>query len=276
MRRVIFSLYIDIPKENLVSHFKSKNKFEKNYEWLFQKKFSYAKKLGIDFRFFSYDEKYENYLKDFKQKFPQVPEYNIVNFYKLFLLYELSKEYDEILYLDFDVIPVTNINFFEEWNLNKGVVIFCPTERIDKKVNELDTLKLTYTPRSPIAKFWTTKCLLMENNIKAEPQVFNTGIIGINRKYLNQLNYFENFSDILNNISNLMNDDFYPNSIRKLFSHNNEAIWAYKTIINKVEWQEIGPSWHHFMDKWDYIPKDTNLIHCINKNFEYVKEWETR
>ena len=82
MRRVIFSLYIDIPKENLVSHFESKNKFEKNYEWLFSKKFTYAKKLGIDFRFFSYDEKYENYLKEFKQSFSQVPEYNIVNFYK--------------------------------------------------------------------------------------------------------------------------------------------------------------------------------------------------
>ena len=50
--------------------------------------------------------------------------YEIVNFYKIYLLDKLAEEYDEILYLDFDAIPVTNDNFFEYWDLTKASCSF--------------------------------------------------------------------------------------------------------------------------------------------------------
>ena len=35
------------------------------------------------------------------------------------------KKYDEILYLDFDVVPMKNENFFEHWDLTK----YCCTKQ---------------------------------------------------------------------------------------------------------------------------------------------------
>ena len=44
------------------------------------------------------------YSSKMKKENTFITSYNIVNFYKIHLLYELAKKYDEILYLDFDVI----------------------------------------------------------------------------------------------------------------------------------------------------------------------------
>ena len=62
--------------------------------------------------------------KDKLQKdYPYLTTYNIVNFYKIHLLYKLAQEYDEVLYLDFDVVPMKSDNFFERWDLSKGIAI---------------------------------------------------------------------------------------------------------------------------------------------------------
>ena len=37
------------------------------------------------------------------------------------MLCELAQTYDEILYLDFDVVPMHGDNFFEAWDLSKGM-----------------------------------------------------------------------------------------------------------------------------------------------------------
>ena len=57
-----------------------------------------------------------------KSKYPFLTTYNIINFYKIYLLYKFSSKYDEILFLDFDV-PNTKENFFEVWDLSK-VLLF--------------------------------------------------------------------------------------------------------------------------------------------------------
>ena len=53
-----------------------------------------------------------NYQQQMQSKYPYLTTYNVINFYKIHLLYELSKEYDEVLYLDFDVVPMKYDNFF--------------------------------------------------------------------------------------------------------------------------------------------------------------------
>ena len=92
-------------------------------------------------------------------------EYNIINFYKIHLLYQL--EYEEILYLDMDVIPVTKLNFFDEWDLSKGIAIMSGTAESQKSI-DTDTRELLYlkyrtnSVRSPIAKYWNTRAMLTE------------------------------------------------------------------------------------------------------------------
>ena len=146
MKRVIFSFYIDIPKEQLdifdkdlpiiknkkakPINYVTKNELKKHYIRLLVSKQAYAKKLGYDFKLFEYDTNWILFENQLKNKHPYLTTYNIVNFYKLHLLYELSKQYDEILYLDFDVVPMQNIDFFEHWDLSKGIAVLNNNDRV--------------------------------------------------------------------------------------------------------------------------------------------------
>ena len=116
MKRIIFSLYIDIDKseldyqapyawdtEQLPKTEKTKLLFQEYYPWLKERHIDYSRTLGVDYTLYENDEKWYEFKKYFNKTYPQVTAYNVVNFYKIHLLYELSKEYDEVLYLDFDV-----------------------------------------------------------------------------------------------------------------------------------------------------------------------------
>ena len=252
MSRVICSLYIDI--QNPVSHFKNKEKFNNNLNWLLDKQKHYAKLCQADYVHFTYDN---NFIEFSKQFGPEISEYNIINFYKIHLLYQL--DYDEILYLDMDVIPVTTKNFFEEWDLKKGIAV------MSEEWSNRDYNRERHSVRSPLAKYWNAYALLGYGK-----KVFNTGIIGAKKESLKELNYFDQFHKTLKKMKELIEDDFWPSDIRNLFGYDNETIFAYK-IKNYQELLETG--WHHFMDKWSYIPKDTKFVHCINKDFDYVRQW---
>lgn len=273
-RRVIYSFYIEIPNDLLVSHHESNVKFIDNYKWLLERQKQYAKDIGVDYIHFTYSKEFTDYQLWFNNHYPDVSHYNIVNFYKIHLMYELAKDYDEILYMDMDVIPVTQLNFFDEWDLSKGPAIMAGTSENQQSLHLRNTITNTHSVRSPMAKLWNSKCMLSELdfNIK-QPEVFNTGIVGINTEFLKQLGYFDDFNESLNMMTEMIDDDFYPESIRYMFGYDNETLWGVKTYINNVEWQLLGNEWHYFMDKWSYIKNDTKFIHCVSKDFEYVRNW---
>lgn len=274
MSKVIYSFYIDLDENKIVSHYESKKLFQDNYNWLLAKQIQYAKTIGVDYIHYTADESYKKYSEWFEINYPNVSHYNIVNFYKIHLMYELAKKYDEILYLDMDVIPVTKLNFFDEWDLNKGPVIMSGTSDNQQEINFKNTTKYKHHVRSPMAKLWNSKCMLTELNYNIkEPEVFNTGIVGINAKSLKQLGYFDNFENFLDIMTEMINDEFYPDTIRYMFGYDNETLWGVKTYINNIKWQLIGDEWHYFMDKWSYIKKNSKFIHCVSKDFKYVREW---
>ena len=96
---------------------------KKHYDKLIDVKRDYAKSIGCDFRMFEYDDQYIKFYNFYKKNYPFITTYNIINEYKIMLLYEMAEKYDEILYLDFDTIPITKENFFDVWDLNKGIAI---------------------------------------------------------------------------------------------------------------------------------------------------------
>ena len=275
MHRVIYSFYIDIPKEKLVSHHESKDKFADNYEWLLASQQRYADSIGVDYKHFVKDKEFDEYAEWFNDNYPDISYYNIVNFWKIKLLYNLSETYDEVLYLDIDVIPVTDINFFEEIDLSKGVALMTGTATGQQPVDKLQTHRYTHHVRSPMAKMWNSRCMLGESGMSVdEPDVFNTAIVGARKEHLDKLGYFDNFEETLDLMSNMISDpDFYPESISYMFGYDNETIWGYKTYMNEVEYQVLGEQWHFFMDKWSYITKNAKFIHCVSKDFDYVRQW---
>ena len=102
---------------------KAKRNFADHYDWLLERQKEYADKIGAEYRHYTYDDKYIELQKWYNERHPYITEYNIVNFYKIHLMDELVEEYDEVLYIDLDVLPATDENFFEEHPLSKGVAI---------------------------------------------------------------------------------------------------------------------------------------------------------
>ena len=297
MKRVIFSLYIEIPDEELDSQppypgeeipktIRTKQLFQDNYEFLKNRQISYAEKCDTDYILYEYDQEYIDYKNYFNKKYPFVTTYNIVNFYKIKKLYDLSEIYDEILYLDFDVIPVTTLNFFESVDLSKGIAISNNFEskeytlrkdfnfyHIFQKSIITNERKKIPSNRSPIAKYWNTLALNFVNCGTILSYSFNTGIIGCTSDQLRQLAYWDNFDDLINQMNDLIDDEFFPDYIRKCFGYDNETIWGHKVELNNVKCQELYKNWHFRFWRETEIPAYVNLIHVLNKKFDEVKEW---
>jgi hypothetical protein len=288
MKRIIFSLYIDIDKseldyqapyawdtEQLPKTEKTKLLFQEYYPWLKERHIDYARALGIDYTLYENDEKWYEFKKYFNKTYPQVTAYNVVNFYKIHLLYELSKEYDEILYLDFDVVPLNNDNFFEAWNLqNNGIAILQNNAHVLYRYHEVTDSVHISSIRSPTAKHWNCKAMLIECNMSGDNDVFNTGIIGAAAKDIKKLDYWSDFDKTIALMDTLKSDvDMWPKEIRLMFGYDNETIWGYKVKMNDVKIQWLDEKWHHFLDRWDYIKPGCTLCHVINKKFKYVRNW---
>lgn len=295
-KKIIYSLYIDIPKSELDpqpphhgevedKNKKAKREFKNHSQWLRCAQERYAHNIGVDYKFFEFDNDYKEYMDMFKEKYPYITTYNIVNFYKIHLMYKLAEEgYDEILYLDLDVVPLTNESFFDTWNLDKGMVIKINqnADKIDRTVQGLINRKRKWeqkgiflSNRSPFAKYWNSKAMMMEDFCEVDYNgAFNTGIVGITKEQLEQLDYFGDFDYVMDMMTNLKEDDnsFWPEFIRNSFGWDNETIWGYKMGLNNLQFQEIGDEWHYFMDKENVIFPSAKLVHVINKNFSFTKE----
>jgi len=281
MKRVIFSLYIDIPSEDIdifdknilktgdtPMNIRTKEQFAKHYGDLCACKQIYADAIGADFILYEYDTNFTLWSENIKKQYPYLTMYNIINFYKIHLMYELSTKYDEILFLDFDVVPMKNENFFEVWDLTKGIAVLNNNNKITKIDSVTDT---SQTIRSPSSKYFNTQAMLIEKGLSPKNDVINTGIVGINKDHLVKLNYFENFKDNLAMMSELKNSsDIFPKKVLQYFGWDNETLFSFKIKENNVSVQWLDDKWHYFLYQQGFIPKDTILCHTINKDFDLV------
>jgi len=273
--KIIYSLWIDIPPGEFymapktgVEKTNTNSLFKKNYSKLKQSHQKYADKIGVDYKLFEYDEKYKEYYDFFRTNYPEINEYSIVNFYKIYLMYELAEKYDEILYLDFDVIPLTNESFFDTWDLSKGICVYNNNMHVNSRNQPLH--KLNHTDRSPTAKYYNAQAMLIATGHNPECDVINTGIIGAKREHIKQLKYFDDFRTTLDLMTKLRKEDdgMYLPNIRKMFAYDNETLFSYKLKATNTPHQWLDKSWHFFFDKIWYIPKTVKIVHCINKEFD--------
>ena len=279
MKRIIYSFYIDIPKDELdifdkhilkkgqapINYF-TKNAFAEHYDKLVTCKEWYAREIGVPFKLFEYDTDFILYKDKLQKDYPYLTTYNVVNFYKIHLLYKLAQEYDEVLYLDFDVVPMSNDNFFEEWNLSNGIAIKDNNSQI---IMMDDVTNRSQTIRSPTAKYYNGQALLIDSGHKPKHKVVNTGIIGASKKHLDKLAYFDNFSDDLKRMSEVKEyHDMYPEKIRQFFGWDNETLWGVKQVENNVPVQWLDDKWHYHFHIQGFIPKEVVMCHVINKKFD--------
>ena len=274
--KVIYSVYVDVPSEEHYGQSKQRNDttekaditvnaFKKHYTKLVESKRKYANDIGVTFMMFEYDLRYQSFEQKLLKVCPDLTGYEVVNFYKIHLLEELSKDYDEILYLDFDAVPLTNESFFDRWDLSKGICVYNNNAQIvkDKEVK--------HSIRSPSAKYFNCQAMLIDKGLGAKNDVINTGIIGACRDDILKLDFFGKFKDTIDLMTKLRSDtSLYPQNIIDMFRYDNETIFSYKREINKVNIQWLDNEWHYFFDTQHFIPKETKIVHCVCKDFDAV------
>ncbi len=277
MQRVIYSLYIDIPVEEHYGDSKIKfdspekasvtvNAFKKHYDKLVNTKITYAEYCESDFIMYEYDEQYKTFEQNFKKDFPEFTGYEVVNFYKIHLLDELSKKYDEVLYLDFDAVPLTSESFFDAWDLSNGICVYNNNDHVRKDYNTVQGI------RSPTAKYFNCHAMLLDYGLNPSNDVINTGIIGARKEDIQKLDYFGKFRDVIDMMTGLREErgGLYPDNIVDMFRYDNETIFSFKTKVNQVNIQWLDNKWHYFLDTQKFIPEETKIVHAISKDFDLV------
>jgi hypothetical protein len=260
MKRVIFTTYdnIDIPKDRWQVADHAQHMISEYFDRLIQNKKDYAEKIGVDWIF------YHNQMDDMDIG---DNEFTKANLYKHVLFAQLAEKYDEVMYVDMDVIFNTNENVFEELDLSKGIHIIDQDEDIKNK--ELESILFEMVgQRSPTIKYHITKDMLDGQ----DNHVMNTGIMIAKSEHIKEIKYSERMIEAADLIKNIKDGNVYRDDahfLRAYYYPNNESIFSYIMEKYKVPYVIMDKEWNWILSRDPVIP-DWNKIkiaHFVNKKF---------
>ena len=280
---IIFSIFIDIPKDKLdnpgwyengaqVKTDKSLNTkiaLLNNADELKRRHKEYADSIGAEYILFEYSEEYKKFCELFN---PAISQYDIVNFYKHLLMYELSHKYDNVCYFDFDVVPNTTESIFDTFDMNKFAVAH--SNQLAEWGKNIKASEYNTCIRNPSSKYWNTYAMLLEEDHDPENDVFNTGIMAASSKVIQEFDYFKDFDRIIELMTKLKHDedsDFPPN-IQRIFNYDNETVFSYLVQTQQTEIEWLPKDWHWIVDvpNKEMVDHRAKLYHVIDKQFELV------
>ena len=280
---IIFSIFIDIPEDKLdnpgwyengaqVKTDKSLNTkiaLLNNAVALKKRQKEYADSISAEYILFEYTKEYEKFCELFN---PAISQYDIVNFYKHLLMYELSYKYDNVCYFDFDVVPNTTESIFDTFDMNKFAVAHS-NELAEWGKNVLSSSYNTCI-RNPSSKYWNTYAMLLEEDHDPDNDVFNTGIMAASSEVIQEFDYFKDFDRIIELMTKLKydKDSLYPQNIQRIFSYDNETVFSYLVQTQQTEIDWLPKDWHYIVDQptKEMIDTRAKLYHVINKKVEWV------
>jgi hypothetical protein len=289
--KVVFSVFIDIPEDRLDNPgwydqgkqvITDKSKVTKlallnNAELVTQRQKQYANDIGADYILFKYDSTYKKFFDDIKNRFTEISEYDIVNFYKHRVMRDLADEYDYVCYLDFDVIPNTTDCVFQVHNVDKALAV-AESNRLAIRGKVIKSKYYNFCIRNPATKYWNTHALLTEEGYDPENDVFNTGIMAASSKIIKQLDYFKDFEYVIKLMSDVKHDEFslYPENIQRVFNYDNETVFSFLIQTRNIQINYMKKEWHWLVDELMSEPKHVDpkakLYHFINKKMEWIKD----
>lgn len=252
MKRIIYSIYTD----NIDPH-KSTNDFKKAQfeKWKFhieKNHKNYAFLCGADY-----------YLHT-----TNTTSYDEIQFEKIILLEEYAKDYDEMLYLDFDVVSHTDINYFnyhDMTTLTAHGLDRTPTAHKFKYSLDNNNFHLMNMYSKTCAK---NAMLLLEDKI-GNNYCLNTGVVGCNKDIAFQLNFKNRLSQLHSLLDEAIIDNVYPKEISSVFFYNNEVYLSYIIERYNIPYTNIGMPWNFMLDDYFEIPSaGAHLVHHVNKKFE--------
>lgn len=275
MNNLIFSLYFRLEDSELEKEDYNKNLFSRDQQHYYQShlilnKLSYSKTNNCEFIMFDDEEDLNNFSNQFDS---DIPKYVIINFYKLHLLDKLSEEYDNILYLDHDVYLDTTDNIFKELDNNKMYVWF-----EDVKEDLLEYLNF-YKDKDLYSRSYINKCLSTylasyTFNWNLNFMKYNTGVILSNAKQIKKLRLNHYLDYFINNYKQIYKNKDIPESLRKKFKLNNEAMLSNIIAEEDIVIENLNGKWHTILTGLDsknvFDRHESNFYHFINKQFKWI------
>ena len=265
MKRIIFTVYDDLNEvDDTYSLGTPAVKLVDEYlDRLVQNKKDYAESIGVDFKF------YHNTMKDFDCDVSL--EFTKVNLYKHHIMCKLAEEYDEVLYVDMDVVLNTKENMFDEHDLEKNGYHIKYQDNYIQSTQIKEVFFAEIGLRSPTLKYHITKAMLGgEDN--EDIHVMNTGIMLANSKWIQKLDFINNMQFALDRLEQIKRKAIKENEqtyISLYFYPNNEALFAWMVLEYDIPFYNLDDEWHCIVD---HDPKkynfdDMKAIHFINKKF---------
>tara|TARA_Y100001938_G_C7973340_1_gene370493 strand:+ start:114 stop:686 length:573 start_codon:yes stop_codon:yes gene_type:complete len=167
-------------------------------------------------------------------------DYTELMFFKIKKAEELTEIYDAVLYLDVDVIPKTILSFFDAHDLDK--VCLHQTLKPNWKIN----LK---------------QMMLIDDNIRGNEYICNTGVFSLNKKSSDLLKFSDRLEEAMKLHSEIDNNDLYM--------PNNEVYISYMIEKYGVPLKDIGMPWNFILDKNFTTSTDAcYFLHQSNKLFK--------
>jgi hypothetical protein len=256
MKRIIFTIFDDIDSgtDRWGIANAAKHMHNEYFDKLVANKEEYANSLiNVEFKL------YHNTMNDFDVAGEL--EFTKVNLYKHHLMAKLAEEYDEVMYVDMDVLFNTDENVFDELDLNNGIHIIDQDDAVENK-NVDEVIFKMIGLRNPTLKYHITKDLL---NGK-ENHVMNTGIMIGKSKHIKQINFIERLPGIIEKINKLKESNTVY--LRAHYYPNNESVFSYIMEEYNIPYVIMDKEWHHIVDHQpNEIDPNAKIYHFINKKF---------
>jgi hypothetical protein len=251
MKRIIFSLYTNYVYEHSSVPEYKRDQFEKYKDKLIDAQKTYAHNCGSDYELFKTD----------------LSDYDAIQFRKLFRFEELSEKYDEVVYFDFDIVPQTDRNIFEAFDLNTicgyGIVKKPTSDQMYSRLKNDSWHKMDM-----YSKTCAKNAMLLLDDIIGNDEVLNTGVLCGNKKSIKELAFKDRFIECRDTFVKARKDNLYPEEINKSWIHNNEVYISYIIEKYNVPYTNIGIQWNFILDKSCPEPSAAAyILHHVNKNF---------
>lgn len=273
MKRLIYSIY----QENVDPH-KSASAYKQaqfsRYKTHIKKaQEKWAKKCGADYILIT----------------PDIHQYDDINFAKIYLFEKYAEKYDEVVYIDFDVVPFSGENIFNHLDFNTINVHLLKRDwkTFNSKHKELSWYinNDMFDKMNVYVKTCAKKAMLELEDIEGNDYLANTGVLAGNKAAIAKLKFKERQEECRILLEEAKEDNIFPEEIHSKWWPNNEIFFSYIIEKYKVPITNLPEYWNFILDKLHpHLPEQAHLLHHVNKEFyrsfedikmtrEEIKQW---
>ena len=259
VKKIIFSIWSDLTTEHSSAPDWKKESFRKFKDKLIEKQKEYAKLCNAEY--FLFKAKSTDYIN--------------VQFDKLLKFEELTKEYDQVVYFDLDIIPITKTNIFEQFDFDYPCVYDYDVNNNAQDEEWKTWLRWQYKHKMVIdsmnrySKVASKNAMLLIEDVVGNDRICNTAVVCGNRNAANLLKISERLSDIDKIFSEAKVDNVYPREYSEGWVRNNEVYFSFILERYDVKYNNIGIQWNYVLDSMvSEFTSGVHLIHQVNKDFE--------